>query len=235
MKETTKGKNMSLILFGSGEFTNLVNDIDLFLIKNYQFKSIAVLPTAAGLESDWLKWIDQAQVHYKKFKIKVIPLLVQNQQQANDQKIINLLDQAEAIFISGGNPIYLHDQLQNTILLQKILDKINQTNFMVAGSSAGAMIMGSYILKRPFRANLSHNTTNWLEGFKIISPTVFPHFDRFNQLPFFFNNIINKSPDKVKNNWLGIDENTALIVNQKYQKIGSGHVTISLNQTTEII
>ena len=226
---------MSLILFGSGEFTNLVNDIDLFLIKNYQFKSIAVLPTAAGLESDWLKWIEQAQIHYKKFKVKVIPLPVQNQQQANDQKIVNSLDQAEAIFISGGNPIYLHNQLQNTVLLQRILDKINQTNFMVAGSSAGAMIMGGYILKSPFRANFNRNRANWIEGFQIINSTIFPHFNRFSKLPFFFNNIIDKSPDQVKNNWLGIDENTALIVDHKYQKIGSGHVTISLNQTTKII
>ncbi len=107
---------MSLVLFGSGEFTNQVLDIDNFLIKNYNIKSIAILPTAAGLESDWLKWIDMAINHYAKFNISVIPLKVQRQLDANQSEIILALEKSDAIFISGGNPLYLFNQLKSTLL-----------------------------------------------------------------------------------------------------------------------
>ncbi len=103
------------------------------------------------------------------------------------------------------------------------------------GSSAGAMIMGGYILKRPLRANLLKNNKNWQKAFKIIEPTILPHFNRFNQIPFFLNNIINKSPKEIKENWIGIDENTAIIIENNYIKLGNGHATIHSGQKNNII
>jgi len=226
---------MSLILFGSGEFTDQVQDIDDFLIKKYKPQNIAILPTAAGLENDWLKWIDMAKNHYAKFNLQVIPLRVKDRFSSNQPEILKAVDQSSAIFISGGNPLYLFDQLQDTLMWAKIKQKIDQTETLVAGSSAGAMIMGGYILKRPLRASLSNNNKNWQKAFQIIEPTIFPHFDKFNQVPFFINNALKKSPPAIKENWIGIDENTAIIVEDNFIKLGLGNVTIQSGQTKTII
>ena len=42
---------MNLALFGSGEFTDTVDDIDKYLIGRFKPKNVAVIPAAAGMEA----------------------------------------------------------------------------------------------------------------------------------------------------------------------------------------
>src|ERR1700689_2287184 len=98
---------MNLALFGSGEFTPAVDDIDKYLIEKFKPANVAVLPTAAGAEADVNKWIEMAKDHYQKFNLPVISVPIFNKIEANQQDLVDLLKPAEWIFFSGGSPGYL--------------------------------------------------------------------------------------------------------------------------------
>jgi len=217
---------MNLALYGSGEFTPAVNDIDEYLISHYQPRNIAVLPTAAGLESDSSKWIDMAKQHFAKLKLSVIAVPVLDKEQANDAKLTNLLNQADWIFFSGGNPGYLLETLKNSLLWQLVLKRMDE-GVLLGGSSAGAMIMGKFLMAPSFRALFNNSEIFWQSAFGLIDYTVFPHFDHFKKQNGLMSKIIKHMPDKVSSAWMGIDENTAIVYNDLNRVIlGLGNVEI---------
>jgi peptidase E len=226
---------MNLALFGSGEFTPQVDKIDEYLITRFKPKNIAVLPTAAGLESDVSKWLDMAKLHYAKFSLPVIQVPVLNKDQANDQKLTGLLAGADWIFFSGGNPSYLLQSLENTKLWKIVMGRLND-GALLAGSSAGAMIMGKFVLTPSLRAMFSHNETFWQSAFGLVDYTVLPHFDHFKKYQGFIKKIIDKGPDKVRSSWMGIDENTAIIYGNNEQIVrGLGGVEIHSRGGTQYL
>ena len=202
---------MNLALFGSGEFTEAVDDIDKYLIAKYKPKNIAIIPTAAGQESDVAKWTDMAKVHYAKFDLEVIPVSVLNKDHANDQNFVDLLADAEWIFFSGGNPGYLLETLHGSKIWEEIMKRVDD-GALLAGSSAGAMIMGKFILTAPsFKAMFTGTGTVWKDAFGLVDYTILPHFDHFKKYQGLISRIIGTSPSKVHSSWMGIDEDTAII------------------------
>lgn len=222
---------MALVLYGSGEFTDNTLDISRQLINNYKFSKIAILPTAATQEADWQKWFDMAKNHYLKFGITTINLAVVNQQDANNPAILESLSQADALFISGGKPDYLLKQLAGSLLFDKIKHLIDQSDFLVNTSSAGAMVMGRYIIMNFFKAiiNAKDQANNWQQALGVVDYSIFPHFNRLKTSSRIFERIIKTSPQEVQRKWLGIDEDTALLVKPKLIKYGLGSVEISHN------
>ncbi len=204
---------MNLALFGSGEFTPAVNNIDKYLISKYKPKNIAVLPTAAGLERGVTKWTDMAKQHYAKLNLPVISIPIFNKVQANDPKLTDPLTQADWIFFSGGNPGYLLATLRNSKLWKIVLKRLDD-GALLAGSSAGAMIMGKFLLAPSFKALFNDNEVFWQRAFGLIDYSVFPHFDHFKKQKDFMRKVIEHIPDKVSSAWMGIDENTAIVFNK---------------------
>lgn len=219
--------NMNLALFGSGEFTDAVDNIDKYLIERFKPGNVAVLPTAAGMESDVDKWIEMAKSHYAKFNLPVIALPVHNKDHANDEAMIAPIAEADWIFFSGGNPGYLLDSLEGTKLWKMVMDRIDN-GALLAGSSAGAMVIGKYLLTAPsFKAMFSGHGTLWKDGFGLVDCTILPHFDHFKRYQGLVKRIIDNSPAKVSSSWMGIDENTAIIYSQNKSVVrGVGGVEI---------
>lgn len=217
---------MAIVLYGSGEFTDSVNQIDKFLIKKFKLKNVAVVPTAAGKEKDWYKWLDMAENHFKKLNLNLIRIEVTNKKEANDPAIVNRIKQADWIFYSGGQPDYLFETINNSLLWNLTMDKY-RAGVLLSGSSAGAMILGKYIIDRPFKAILQKTNENWLQTFGIIDYTILPHFNRMNQFKPLLNQLIKNAPADIKNNIIGIDEDTALLIeNKKMKKIGDGNIQL---------
>jgi len=226
---------MNLALYGSGEFTPAVNEIDDYLISKYKLKSIAIIPTAAGKEKSVNKWFNMAHDHFSQFNIKVIDIPIFKHYQADEANLVQKLAVVDWIFFSGGQPDYLLKTIQNSLLLKTVKNSINN-NLLVSGSSAGAMIMGNYILVHPFKMIFSNAATNWTEAFRIVDYTILPHFNKISSNKKFIKNMTTKSPPSIKESWLGIDENTALLINNQGMKVlGKGRVEIhKLGQTTII-
>ncbi len=217
---------MNLALFGSGEFTNAVDTIDDYLIKTYRPHSVAVIPTAAGKEKDYYKWIEMAKTHYRRFEVKVIPIPIISVNQSNDQKYTTLVEESDWIFFSGGDPGYLLNVVKDSLLWETVIRKYN-SGTLLSGSSAGAMIMGNYIMPSPFKAIIKPAESDWKPAFKLAPFTIFPHFDKVKKHSNVLNRLIFNSPNEVKKSWVGIDENTALLLKDNEKLIlGSGHVEI---------
>ena len=221
---------MNIALFGSGEFTDSVNEIDRYLIQHYGLKSVAVLPTAAGKERDYNKWLDMALSHYQSLGIKVIPVPIIDTQGANDDKLISLLDEADWIFFSGGRPDYLLSTLKGSKLWDKVIAK-TAGGALLTGSSAGAMIMGKYILSNLLEAIFSSTPSAWDEAFGLVDYSIIPHYNKVKKHQKVLHKIIDKGPEDVRASWIGIDEDTALIIDSSGSSIkGLGSVDFHTNK-----
>ena len=201
---------MNLVLFGSGEFTPEVNDIDEYLISKYKPRSVAILPTAAGAEPDASKWIAMAQAHYQKYNLEVLPIPVFDKAQANQKELISPLKQADWIFFSGGNPGYLLEVLKGSELWKIVLKRL-EAGALLLGSSAGAMVMGKYLLSPSFNPTDERSGRIWQNAFGLVDYSIIPHFDHFKKHKGFMRNVLRMSLSRVRSSWMGIDENTAII------------------------
>jgi len=218
-----------LALWGSGEFTDTVYDIDNYLVEEYRPKSIAVIALAAGQEKDVFKWFELAKQHYARYNIQIIDIPIFNSQDANNQLIINKLKKADCLFFSGGNPNYLLSSLIDSLLLEQLIVSL-KNDVLICGSSAGAMVMGNYILSNLFKLLFyKNNEVSWERALAVVDVTVFPHFNRLSTHPHVLQFINRRSSAKVNKQWLGIDENTAIFLNSSsldYKVIGSGSIKL---------
>ena len=93
-------------------------------------------------------------------------------EQANDPEMVQRLVGADVIYFTGGNPNHLLETLEDSRLLAAILEAV-AGGAILAGSSAGAMVMGS-VMRRP-RAD------EWVTGLGIAEGIcVLPHHERSN-------------------------------------------------------
>ena len=94
----------------------------------------------------------------------------------------------------------------------------------LAGSSAGAMLLGSWIpanIRSVFFQN--GKGPGWTKSLGLVPYTIWPHFDW--GLKTFKDKIaraMDEAPGDVGKNWLGIDEDTAVIWNRETNPVVMG-------------
>ena len=91
-----------------------------------------------------------------------------NRDDADDPAIAARIGGADVIYLTGGNPAHLLDTLQGSRLLDAIRAEVER-GAILAGSSAGAMVMGSWMR---FRGRWSE-TLGIAEGIATL-----PHHER---------------------------------------------------------
>ncbi len=208
-----------IVLVGSGEFTSSMYEVDKFLISQFQKKiKVMIIPTAAGQEKDYRKWILDGKKHFDQFNIESVGVDIIKKEDAFREDYIKLLDDVDFVYFSGGDPIYLLNTLKGTPFLNTVIDYYNNDKVIIAGSSAGAMIMGSFVPSNLFKNLITLKGLNieWNESLGLVNFIIIPHFDRFSKI-INFNGFVskyfkNKFIGELENtNIIGIDENTALI------------------------
>ncbi|HUD19343.1 MAG TPA: Type 1 glutamine amidotransferase-like domain-containing protein [Patescibacteria group bacterium] len=214
-----------LLLAGSGEFTDAMRDIDRYFLRPIHNPMVAIIPTAAGQERKWWKWVDDGTRYYEKLGISSIGIPLRTPSDAKKQSVIDVLGKANAYYFSGGDPGYVLSTIQDSPAWETIYSRFRE-GAALAGSSAGAMLLGSWI-----PANIRSvffqdgKGPGWTKALGLVPYTIWPHFDW--GLKTFKDKIersMNEAPEEVKTNWLGIDENTAVIWNgnEKPVVIGRG-------------
>ncbi|MGH9019226.1 MAG: Type 1 glutamine amidotransferase-like domain-containing protein, partial [Acidimicrobiales bacterium] len=110
-------------LVGSGEFLEAMAPVDDALLAGRP-RRVAVLPTAAGLESDervaW--WLDLARRHYEAMGVEAVPVPVRRRADAEDPALAALIDGAGLVYLSGGDPHHLAATLRGTPVLGALAD-----------------------------------------------------------------------------------------------------------------
>jgi cyanophycinase len=205
-----------LALVGSGEYLPPMEPVDRQLIEKLDgAPDVVCLPTAAGQEGEERirYWSELGVRHFTRLGAQVETLRVIDRGGAEDLRWAERIREANFVYLSGGRPDYLYRTLKDTPVWQAIL-AVHQGGGVVAGCSAGAMIMGARLLGFP----------GLQPAFELIPDTVVvPHFD---EIPAAFVKTVHffAARDKTV---VGIEGNTALVINGTQREVlGSGGVTI---------
>ncbi len=215
---TIKNKpHTTLVLAGSGEFTPQMLQIDYKVLQmTYGNLSkalkIVIIPLAAGLERDYTKWIDDGVAHFKKIGVTAIGLYVANKEDANNPEKIKELEGASMIYFSGGDPGHLLFSLQNSLLWQKVL-AMYKNGVILAGCSAGAMIMGKHLIANIYALDANKDERlNWVNAFGLIDKTIIPHYDYVLQNEKeLLRIILAQTPTEIRQTMIGLFENSAFV------------------------
>lgn len=195
-------------LVGSGEYLPVMIDVDRYLLDSLHLNGrpprVACLPTAAGKEGDSSvnRWLNMGAQHFTELGAEVERVRIVDRESANDPYWEPILEQADLIYFSGGDPSYLYETMKDT-RAWKAAQCAWERGAIYAGCSAGAMILGAHI--PGFRLGKTQ------EGFGIVPATyIIPHFDA---IPGVWRPIVFGLQRQLKKGqrMIGIDEDTALI------------------------
>ncbi|OGK11788.1 hypothetical protein A2768_02115 [Candidatus Roizmanbacteria bacterium RIFCSPHIGHO2_01_FULL_37_16] len=230
----------TLVLVGSGEFTDAMLKVDKFLIKLVKHIkgrskiNIAIIPTASVPDGRQINWINDGVKHFKKLEINPFGLNIVNRQDANKKVNLRKLKTASIIYFSGGHPGYLLEIFKHT-QAWKLIETLYNNGVMLVGTSAGAMILGNYLLGNAQETFNKEEKPLWIKGFNLVPFAIFPHYDWAKRhKPKLLVKLIESASRKISANWLGIDENTAVIISdgKKTKIMGKGSVTMQRGNET---
>jgi cyanophycinase len=213
----------ALALVGSGEYLPeaqlLESELLRFGISRGKSNTYIQIPTAAGKEGedrlDFWRRRGADQAARIGCEVKYLPVL--SREDAFNEKWIEEIKSAGLIYFSGGDPVHLAEVFADTPMWQAIVQSWRE-GASLAGCSAGAMAFGGKIIGIR-RSHISAGL-NLLPEIEVI-----PHYDKFlGWLPDRVTAaIVRKDADTAL---LGIDENTALVLTDKWRKYGTGKVHI---------
>ena len=137
-----------IAITGSGEFLPSILDVDKKLL-NYldDIPYVLTFSTAAGKESDerLSYWENLAIDHFKKLKVNHMHIDARNRTDLNNSSVIEEMKKANFVFFSGGSPNHLYESIYDSDFSNE-LEEIEKRG-IIAGCSAGAMIMGEKMIK----------------------------------------------------------------------------------------
>ncbi len=158
-----------IALVGGDEFRGPAAAFDRLLISvaPQDRPAVAILPTAAADSNPYLA-ANHGVRHFERLDAQPYPVMIHDNATANDEGLIDELRRADIIYFSGGNPLHLLETMRGSAAWACIEER-SQQGAVVAGSSAGAMMLGQ---RMAFRG---HD----VEGLAAVpGVVVLPHFER---------------------------------------------------------
>ena len=213
-----------IALVGSGEYLDTMDAIDRLLLAESGTASpgVVCLPTAAGREgpASVERWSQMGKAHFRRLGAEVESALIVDRASADDPQWAALIEAADLIYFSGGDPGYLYQTLVGTCAWDAVTSAYAR-GASLAGCSAGAMILGQYLPSRPALDFKFVSAFGWIRNCLVL-----PHFDR---LPFR-SMLLPLIRRKLAGGQyaLGIDENTALVgrMGGEWQVMGAAGVSL---------
>jgi len=217
--------NGLITLAGSGEYLPVMENVDRHLLDSLHLNGrkprVVCLPTAAGREGDISinRWSSMGIEHFQKLGAEVSALRIIDRTSAEDAQWESLLEEADLVYFSGGDPGYLHQTL-NGSRAWRAAQRAWERGAIYAGCSAGAMILGK---RMP-----SFRLAGTQEGFGLVPATfIIPHFDA---IPGIWKPLVFALQKQLKKGerMIGVDENTALVgrLGSEWTVMGQGNVHI---------
>lgn len=182
---------------------------------------VVLIPTAGGAESYEQAWRG-GDAFRAAGATRLTVLHTTDRDTANTPAFVEPLRRARGVWFGGGRQwrladAYLHTRVHEE--LQRVLDR----GGVVGGSSAGATILGSYLVRGDTRTN-TIMMGDHEEGFGFLRDVgIDQHLLRRNR-QFDLLEVIRARPDLLG---IGIDEDTAIVVRgDSFEVIGRGYVAI---------
>ncbi len=167
-------------LVGAGEYLAAMEPVDRELLAltpaagEGRVPLVVCLPTAAGTEGEQVvaRWMSAGIEHFRHLGADAMALRVIDRETAKEPELADVIGAADLVYLSGGKPPHLMATLRDTPARDGIL-RVLERGGVVAGCSAGAMIMGAHVPSFP-------NMASRQPGFALVPDAiVLPHFDEF--------------------------------------------------------
>ncbi|HEY3474288.1 MAG TPA: Type 1 glutamine amidotransferase-like domain-containing protein [Anaerolineales bacterium] len=214
-----------LLLEGGAEFGGRMRDPDLraMQLAGGPDAPIRIIPTAAAPDNNHQRAGNNGIGWFQSLgatDVASLPLI--DKASANDEGLVKALREAKLIYMLGGFTDYLGETLKGSAAWQAVLEAY-ATGAVVAGSSAGAMVMcGSYY--DPGQAQV-------VDGLNLIpNSIVLPHHNTFGKS--WASRLLEIDGVTL----IGIDEETGMIDDGAgaWTVHGGGSVTLYRNRQVEI-
>ena len=213
----------ALALVGSGEYLIQMQEIETDLLhrgtSRGKSNTYIQIPTGAGQEgADRIEfWQDRGAAQAKRIgaECKFLPVLKRDD--AFNPQYIEEVTNAGLIYFSGGDPGYITEVFEGTPLWEKVKSEFF-SGASLAGCSAGAMAFGSKIVG--IRKSHAQSGLGLIPEVEVI-----PHYDKF--LGWVPDRIASIALRSDKGTYLlGIDEDTALVLTDKWRVHGRSKVHV---------
>ncbi len=204
-EKTTSGyKNGTLIVIGGGAYTDLLMS-EFKKNAGGDSAKIVVIPTAS--EDKYIN-NDELEAQFKKYGFNTITVLhTRDRATANSEEFINPIQSATGIFFTGGRQWRIADGFLNTKAHREMFNLLDRGG-VIAGSSAGATIQGSYLARGDSKNN-QIMMGDHEEGLGFISNVAIDQHVMVRNRQFDMFDILDKRPELLG---IGIDERTAIVV-----------------------
>jgi cyanophycinase len=212
-----------LALVGSGEYLPVMQEFESGLLHSAllkgKAKSFVQIPTGSSEEGEDRRefWRRRGQEQSDRIGSECIYLPIHEREDAFNPAYVDAIQGAGLIYFSGGNPHHIANVFKGSPLWDAIVEEW-ESGSSLAGCSAGAMAFGGTIM--------GIRKSNHSEGLNLLPDIeVIPHYDK----------MLGWLPDRVASfiaragadtTLIGIDENTALVNENGWKKVGAGKVHI---------
>ncbi len=199
-----------IVLVGAGEYLPVMDEVDRYLLANCgadgRTPRVVCLPTAAGQEGEesWRRWNNMGEEHFRALNADVYALPIIDRRSADDAQYAEVIENADLIYFSGGNPAYLYKTMFGS-KAWAAAEKAWERGAVYAGCSAGAMILGKHM------PDIRTAGLRRLTAFGVMPASIIlPHFDQIPSWAPLMLPLV-RSRMKLDEFSLGIDEDTALV------------------------
>ncbi|MGD8535794.1 MAG: cyanophycinase [Candidatus Aminicenantes bacterium] len=182
---------------------------------------IVIIPTAGTGENYDQYW--RGLRRYREAGAKNLTVVhTRDRAVADSEEFIRPIQKARGVFFSGGRQWRLADSYLNTRTHKELLALLDRGG-VIGGSSAGATIQGSFLVRGDTKGNMTM-IGDHLEGFGFLKNVgIDQHLLKRNR-QFDMIEVIEKYPELLG---IGIDEDTAIVVQgDRFEVIGQGYVAI---------
>jgi cyanophycinase len=211
-------------LVGAGEFLDTMDAVDRQLLDRAGGSKVAVLPTASAPDGPGVpeRWAKMGIDHFDRLGAQTEAVMALDRAACNDLALADRVSAANLIYFSGGKPDYLHETLVDTPMWAAVMSVLERGG-VVAGCSAGAMILGGYVPNFTLRLGVPW-IGRWLPAFALVpNAIVVPHYNEFPEV--MVNLMFGRRP--AGSFLIGVDAHTALVgSNGTWTVQGARRVTI---------
>lgn len=186
--------------------------------------SVVVIPTARSRESVQQDgFVQRQEERFTEYGFEHVTILhTRSREEANSDAFVGPLHRADGVWFMGGRQWRLNDSYLDTKTHEALISLLERGG-VIAGSSAGATIQGSYLVRGDTQTN-TIMMGDHEEGLAFISNVAVDqhllarnrHFDMFE--------VLRKKPELLG---IGLDENTGVVVeNDTCRVVGESYVAI---------
>ena len=186
---------------------------------------IVVIPTAGG-EDDYDQFYQGLNAWRDQGATNLTVLHTKDRSKADSDEFVRPIREASGVWFPGGRQWHLADSYLDTQTERELRNLLDRGG-VIGGSSAGATIQGSYLVRGDTRTN-EIMMGDHVEGFGFLSNSAIDqHLLRRNR-QFDLVEVIEAHPELLG---IGIDENTGIVVTgNEFEVIGDSYVAIFDNQ-----